>query len=141
MEYNYIVYGNPAAQKRHRHFNRGKFTQTYDPSKTDKQDFVSQIIQQRPKTPFVYPLIVSINFYFNRPKSHYGSGKNADKLKQSAPFFHTSKPDIDNLIKFVLDAMNGIFFKDDYLITKIKSEKNYSDTPRTTIKIIAMEAE
>jgi Holliday junction resolvase RusA-like endonuclease len=52
--------------------------------------------------------------YFPRPKSHYGTGRNAGKLKATAPTHNDGKPDRDNLDKAILDAMTGIgFMRDD----------------------------
>ena len=39
----------------------------------------------------------------------------------------TKKPDIDNIVKIILDAMNNVAFKDDTQITKISVEKKYSE--------------
>ena len=47
----------------------------------------------------------SLTFFFRRPKSHFGKG---GYTKASAPVFHVSKPDADNLAKAVLDALTGI---------------------------------
>ena len=40
-----------------------------------------------------------------RPKSHFGTGKNADKVKQSAPVFPATMPDIDKLMRAILDGL------------------------------------
>ena len=40
-----------------------------------------------------------MNFRFVRPKSHYGTGRNAKKLKPSAPPHHTQKPDATKLLR------------------------------------------
>ena len=47
----------------------------------------------------------------------------------------TKKPDIDNVVKIVLDAMNKFAFKDDTQITKIEVEKIYSEVEKLYIKI------
>ena len=47
----------------------------------------------------------------------------------------TKKPDIDNIVKIVLDAMNGIAFKDDTQITKLQVEKLYSTSESISVKI------
>ncbi len=47
----------------------------------------------------------------------------------------TKKPDIDNIIKIILDAMNKMAFKDDNQITKIEVEKVYAEEERVYIKI------
>ena len=45
------------------------------------------------------------------------------------------KPDIDNIVKIILDAMNEKAFKDDTQITKLNVEKKYSETESVFVKI------
>lgn len=47
----------------------------------------------------------------------------------------TSKPDLDNLIKFYLDCGNGILWLDDRFIGQLTSSKWYDTEPRTVIKL------
>lgn len=47
----------------------------------------------------------------------------------------TKKPDIDNIVKIVLDAMNELAFKDDTQITKLEVEKIYGIEEKLQIKI------
>lgn len=126
-----IVPGDPKSLKRHR---TGKFG-NYDPSKGDKQDFLAKALSKRPERPYEGPLRVSMEFTFGRPKCHFRTGKNAHLLKNSAPIHHTSAPDLDNLIKFVGDSLNGIFWKDDACIAAISAIKPYGDTPQVKITI------
>jgi Holliday junction resolvase RusA-like endonuclease len=56
---------------------------------------------------------VDAEFVFERPKSHYGTGRNADKLKPSAPRRHTSTPDRDKLERALHDGLTGIAYRDD----------------------------
>ena len=46
-------------------------------------------------------------------------------MKPTAPVAHSKKPDIDNLIKFYMDAMTGKFYVDDSQVHKIKAMKLY----------------
>jgi Holliday junction resolvase RusA-like endonuclease len=46
---------------------------------------------------------------------------------------HTKKPDIDNIVKLLLDAFNGILYEDDGQISTIVAKKIYSKNPRTTL--------
>lgn len=66
---------------------------------------------------------VELNFYFQPPKNRH------------EPFFHTTKPDLDNLQKFVLDAIKDILIADDKLICSITAHKKYDKEPRTEIVI------
>ncbi len=45
------------------------------------------------------------------------------------------KPDIDNITKIVLDALNKMAFKDDNQITKIEVEKIYGEVEKIYISI------
>ena len=45
------------------------------------------------------------------------------------------KPDIDNITKIVLDALNKMAFKDDNQITKIEVEKIYGEVEKIIVKI------
>ena len=78
---------------------------------------------------------ISIIAYLQRPKSHFGTGKNANILKKNAPHYHTTKPDIDNLVKFYLDCLNGIAWEDDKQIIYIQATKTYSEEPLTSVRI------
>jgi len=109
--------------------------QTYDPAKKVKETFASILQQDAPATPIDEPIMLEINFYMRRPKGHYGTGKNIGKIKATAPEWCSSKPDIDNLIKFVQDALNKIFYRDDSLICQVVGRKLYSEKPRTEITI------
>lgn len=51
----------------------------------------------------------------------------------------TKKPDSDNIIKIILDALNGVCYHDDAQIYSINFEKKYAEIPET--KIIIKEIE
>jgi len=66
-------------------------------------------------------------FVLNRPKAHYGTGKNARMLKPSAPTEPTVKPDLIKMARAVEDAMSGIVYKDDSQVCKYRNlEKRYA---------------
>ena len=52
-----------------------------------------------------------------------------------AGFYHLKRPDVDNLLKLVCDALNGVAWKDDSDIASIFAVKGYSEHPRTEIEI------
>jgi Holliday junction resolvase RusA-like endonuclease len=47
----------------------------------------------------------------------------------------TAKPDADNVLKALLDALNEVAYDDDRYIYKISVERIYSDRPRTEVTI------
>ena len=75
---------------------------------------------------------VSIIAYFSIPKATKKSDINEMLDNNISP---TKKPDIDNIVKVVLDSMNKFAFKDDNQITKIEVEKKYALEDKIYIKI------
>lgn len=106
----FTVQGRPKALKRHRTY-RGV---NRDPSKEDKRVFAIHCNQHRPKEPFDFPLHVYLQFHFDN---------------------HKSEPDIDNCIKFVFDALNKIFWKDDKIIQRVTAVKCFDGNARTEVVI------
>ena len=139
----FTIEGIPKALKRHRHTTKGF---TYDPSKKDKKDLLLQVMKYAPKPPITAPIRIMLIFYMPRPKSHFRTGKYKHLLKdeyiRKYPSYHTFTPDLDNLVKLVSDALNGVFYKDDSQICSIQAIKAYSndlewnnDHPRTEVEI------
>lgn len=82
------------------------------------------------------PLEVRISFFMEIPKS-FTKKKRADI--ESGLLSHTVKPDLDNLTKSVLDALNGIAWYDDAQIVELKVNKYYSaGSGRITLYISEM---
>lgn len=73
------------------------------------------------------PIDLNVVFYFPRPKSHYGTGRNAGTLKESAPLFHTQAPDCDKLARAVGDALTSVVFADDKTIIRWAATKRWGD--------------
>jgi len=69
---------------------------------------------------------MNIIFAFRRPKS-------LSKKERTVP--KTTKPDIDNLTKAILDALNGIAWKDDAQVTQINVHKIWSAKDQIEVEI------
>ena len=128
----FLVDIKPKPQQRHR--SNGRFQ--YDPSSKDKQDFLFLVKQYAPKQPIVDIVEMDITFCYKRPASHFRSKNKQKILKDNVPFFKSSKADLDNLIKFVCDALNGVFYKDDSQVVSIHARKLYGQKDYVMIKII-----
>lgn len=107
----------------------------YTPTRTKDYESLMQqyFLLKYPKyKPFEGRVKVEISASFEVPKA----AKKADKeLMLNNQLNPTKKPDIDNIVKIVLDAMNGIAFKDDIQITKLDVEKVYSTKESIQVKI------
>jgi crossover junction endodeoxyribonuclease RusA len=81
-------------------------------------------------------VFVRARFYYSRPASHYGTGRNAGVLKPNAPVYKESKPDTDNLQKAVGDVLTqaGII-RDDVKVVHWDAAKMWSDHDRVEVSI------
>lgn len=85
--------------------------------------------------PTSLPLHVDFIFYFTRPKSHYGSGRNAFMVKDSAPPYPAVKPDTTKLVRCAEDALSGVVWIDDVQIVSQTAKKLYSDRPGLQLRV------
>jgi len=86
----------------------------------------------------VEPLVLHVEFRLRRPKSHYGTGKNAGQLKASAPVYPTSKPDTTKLLRAIEDALTHVVWRDDAQVIAQIVTKNYSAMPGAHVIIYAL---
>ena len=112
------ILGQPNSLERHRF---GK-NHTYNPSKNKQKEFTKDIVF--PEKPLTEYLDIEFEFIFERPKSHL-------KMKEKPEY--PNRKDIDNLVKFVLDAFNGLLYVDDSQVVSIKAVKKYGDVAKTVI--------
>ncbi len=74
-------------------------------------------------------LSVAVVFVMPRPKSHFGTGRNAGRLKPNAPLAHTKRPDTTKLFRALEDALTMVVWRDDAQIAHQDVDKVYGDTP------------
>ena len=118
----------PMDSPRPRFRNTGRFVQTYMPtSYTKHKDFIRE---QMPNALLDGELKVTLSFYFKPPKS-WSSRKKLLAIGQ----YKRTKPDIDNLIKTVLDAANKKVWQDDNQIVEISSLKQYAEVPKIIMEV------
>lgn len=65
------------------------------------------------------PIELEAIFHFKRPKSHFRTGKFADQLRDDAPKYNTSTPDIDKLLRCLSDSLTGVLWHDDRQVCRI----------------------
>lgn len=123
------VEGVPAPMGSHRHIGRGRIIND-NPRTAEWQNAVRWSFRQAYKGDAVRtPVSVKLEFCMPRPKSHYGTGKNATRVKNSAPSEYSclGKPDLDKLVRAVLDCGTGILWVDDAQVVSISCSKRYSE--------------
>ena len=109
--------------------------QVYTPTRTkDYENLITQYFMLKyPRfKPFEGRVSVEITASFEVPKSTKKSDKNLMLENKLNPL---KKPDIDNIVKIILDAMNECAFKDDTQITILAVEKKYAQSESIYVKI------
>lgn len=77
-------------------------------------------------------LLVRIQAYFEPTKSI--SKKKREEMLRGM-ILPAKKPDIDNIVKSVLDALNQVAYRDDTQVVELHVRKQYSDRPRVEVCI------
>lgn len=130
------VYGRPVPKGRPRVTRHG----TYTPKST--QVFESAIRAawlEKGEKPFEdgEALEVMVNAYFSIPS---GTPKSNREKLHLTPYL--KRGDIDNIIKAVLDALNGCAYKDDSAVFSVCGRKFYTDgEPFTAVTISSVEVD
>jgi len=118
--------GPPVGKQRARICRTGHYT----PAKTvNYETLIKELfaIAYPNHVPFSGPISLQVRAFIAPSKADAG------KLKRTPRLRPTKKPDLDNIIKLVCDALNGLAYADDKQIVAVLSGKNYSDQPRTEI--------
>ena len=109
---------------------------TYTPDKTVRYEELTRIRYQAAAHGFKFAddaqVAVLIIARYPTPKSKSKKVKTAMLARQIKP---TKKPDWDNIGKIICDALNGIAYKDDSQIVLGQVAKEYSDDPRTDVRM------
>lgn len=123
--------GKPVAKSRHKSYRTIKGIKSYDPQSDvknfDKLRAKSEMNEKGLKTLTTGPLHVELTVGIPYPKKFNRAQKNA--------FFVCTRPDIDNYVKYYLDVLNQIAYKDDALVSSITAKKIYSEKPFTEIEV------
>jgi Holliday junction resolvase RusA-like endonuclease len=126
---NYIIEGKPVAQKRPR-LAKGR---VFNPCSNQMAEVAEKLLTQRPKN-YKYPTRprICFVFIFSSPKS---LTKDLRRKHDTGRLKHTHTQDADNLIKFYLDAMQGVLIEDDACVSIGYAIKIYGKETKTVITI------
>jgi Holliday junction resolvase RusA-like endonuclease len=127
MNLSFFAAGIPKAQPRVKAFVRGGHAGVYTPdgAETWKQEVRRQAVANAPESIIAGVVRIQLDFFLPRPKVHL------DKHgvpKPKSPVWHCKKPDLDNLIKAVTDAITDTqrVWLDDSQIYQITAVKTYA---------------
>lgn len=127
----FTVDGDPRGKERPRF--RGH---AYTPAKTRQYEKAVKDAYIEKYGNFKYPdgtmLRMSICAFYKIPKSVSKANK---LLMLNDVIRPTKKPDLDNIIKIIADALNGVAYKDDSAIIDIRCYKKYATEPKVLIQI------
>lgn len=131
-----IIPGKPIAKKRPRFARRGKFVTTYNDQQTEEGKFIVLAREQfKEQYPYLFEGALSLEclFFFELPASAKKYQK--EEVNSGNELVHVKKPDLDNLVKFVKDCLNGQAWKDDSQVCLLEASKQYGIEAQTVITI------
>ncbi len=131
----FVVWGNVRGKGRPKFTRVGKYVRTYTDKETVSYENLvklSYLEQSKIKYMEDEALSVSIKIFQQIPKST--SKKKANEMLMGV-IRPNKKPDPDNVIKAILDGLNGVAFRDDSQIVHLDCDKYYSNEPRVEVKI------
>lgn len=142
----FSVAGKPAPQGSKRYVGRGKMIES-SKKLEPWRELVSYTATQAMRDnnwSFIFsaPIRLTCDFYFARPKSHYRTGKKSNELKADAPQFVTTTPDVDKLLRAIMDSLTDVVWSDDAQVVTTLCEKRYAERGEFIgVLIIVMELE
>jgi Holliday junction resolvase RusA-like endonuclease len=139
MQIHFQVEGDPKGKGRPRFSRVGNFTKVY----TDKQTLtyeamIATFAKQAMGGTELLKTPVSVFLYVRLPVPQSYSKKRRDACLSGLEK-PCKKPDIDNIAKTYLDAMNGVIFLDDTLVIDLHVKKLYSVV--AGVDVMVMEAQ
>ncbi len=116
----------------------GKFGNVYTPDKTvicEKEiaALIKSFMNRNCIKMTASPVCVKLVFNYSYPSKLNSSQK---VLKDIGMLYKRTRPDLDNLCKLVMDAMNNLVFEDDSQVCKLICEKRYSDVEGISIQVV-----
>lgn len=127
----FTVYGLPAPQGSKRHVGKGVMVESSKAVKPWRADVRQAALDAMRATPWWDPdgharMLLHVTFTLPRPRSHYRTGKFAHLLRDNAPVYHATKPDLDKLLRSTGDALTSAgAYPDDSRVSQVIATKCY----------------
>ena len=124
----FAIPGDPVGKARPRFSGHA-----YTPDKTKAyEDRVRWAYRAAHGPTFDGPVKLRIVARYRIPKSAPKKTREAMDAGRIAP---TKRPDLDNVCKIIMDALNGMAYADDAQVCEITAGKSYAVEPRVTVQI------
>jgi Holliday junction resolvase RusA-like endonuclease len=127
----FTIPGDPVPQPRPRVSTAGGFARAYVPKDHPIHGYrqaVAVAARAAGLGVATQPLSVIVDAVFARPKSHMTKAG----IRKGAPVL--PRPDVDNVAKAVLDALQDVI-GDDSIVSRLVVEKSYGTEGRTTVRV------
>ena len=127
--------GNPQGKQRPKAKRMGQFTGIYTPEKTvNYETYLKELfVAKYPDfMPLAGPLMLQFTAYVSIPTS---TSQKRKALMLEGGIIPEKKPDIDNILKIIMDALESVAYKRDSQIAIVIISKLYSERPRVELKI------
>lgn len=139
LDVRFIIPGQPVGKSPPKFARRGALVQVYMPEKT--ASYLNLVKVKAHEAMRDTALIqggvsVEIDLFILAPES-WSRKKRASALQ--GLILPTSKPDVDNVIKGIFDAINGVVWNDDKQVVDLVVKKRYSETPQANVTIKSMD--
>lgn len=135
MEVEFTVLGPPRGKERPRICRKNGKSMSYTPWQTVKYEKLIKASYKsvsKKRIDANIPIEIEILAFFDVPRRAIKTNRFNMLSGQILP---TKKPDSDNIIKVVCDALNSLAYEDDKQICNVKFKKVYGEIPRLEIKI------
>lgn len=132
----FVIPGTPVGKGRPKFARRGNFVSTYTPEKTASYENLVKVKAEEAmhgRPVIAGAVCVGIHLFVTPPASW--SQKKQREAVSGRGIFPTSKPDVDNVIKGIFDAMNEIVWKDDKQVVDVVVSKRYCTTARAVVEV------
>lgn len=152
MKLSFFVPGHPKTQGSLRPFalkKGGRYTgKVVTPQDSKVQSwrgvvstYALQAMQRQQQRKTTAPVRVELSFFLLRPKGHFGTGKNSEQVKNSAPTHPVSQRsgDGDKLTRAVWDALTGVVWNDDSQVVSWEGHKTYGAQEGVSVTVQALE--
>ena len=134
----FVIPGTPVGKGRPRFSRQGAFVRTFTPEKTASYENLVKVKAEEAmagRPAFEGAVSVVIWLYVTPPASW---SQKKQRAALEGAIFPTSKPDIDNVLKGIMDACNEIVFKDDKQAVDVRVVKRYGQVARASVEVRAL---